>query len=170
MTDTAEPKPDHDVWRDAFVRYDEAFRASDPRTVAVLAVHFAVERELDVCLGHFLARPDKLGAFKFGHKVKVLQAVCPDPYLDYFAASCIALDHLRNSLAHNNRPEIDGCMRRFLTTTELGDFKPEPTVSGIEAAGKSLVSGLTFIRVENFAYDELKKPSVNNNEASEGSS
>lgn len=158
MMDAVEPRPDHDVWRDAFDRYVEAFRAADPRTVAVLAVHFAVEQELDVCLSHFLARPDKLGALKFGHKVQVLQAVCPDAYVDYFASSCIALDHLRNSLAHNNRPEIEGCMRRFLTTTGSADFKPEPTAAGIEAAGKSLVTGLTFIRVENFAYLELKKP------------
>lgn len=158
MTNAAEPRPNYDVWRDAFQRYVDAFRAADPRTVAVLAVHFAVEQELDVCLSYFLARPAKLGALKFGHKVRVLQAVCPDPYLDYFAASCIALDHLRNSLAHNNRPEIEGCMRRFLTTTALGDFKPEPTEAGIEAAGKSLVSGLTFIRVENFAYQQLQKP------------
>lgn len=169
MTDTAQSKPDHDVWRDAFVRYDEAFRTADPRTVAVLAVHFAVERELDVCLSHFLARPDKLGALKFGHKVQVLQAICPDPYVDYFAASCIALDNLRNSLAHNNQPEIDSCMRRFLTSTELADFKPEPTMSGIEAAGKSLVSGLTFIRVENFAYGELEKPTASAREPVAGS-
>ncbi|PVM91766.1 hypothetical protein DDF62_07015 [Caulobacter radicis] len=167
MMDTAEPRPDHDVWRDAFQRYVDAFRAADPRTVAVLAVHFAVEQELDVCLAHFLARPDKLGALKFGHKVRVLQAVCPDPYLDHFASSCIALDHLRNSLAHNNRPEIESCMRRFLTTTELADFKPEPTLAGIEAAGRSLVSGLTFIRVENFAYQELQKP-IGHNEPQEG--
>jgi len=124
----------------------------------VLAIHFAVEQELDVCLDYFLARPDKLGAFKFGHKVRLLQAVCPDPYLDYFAASCVALDYLRNSLAHNNLREIEGCMRRFLATTESGGFKPMATAAGIEAAGKSLVSGLTFIRVENFAYAELKSP------------
>jgi hypothetical protein len=160
MTDTVQPGSDHDVWSEGFGRYGEAFRNADSRTVAVLAVHFAVEQELDVCLTHFLARPDKLGALKFGHKVRVLQAVCPDKYLDYFASSCVALDHLRNSLAHNNRAEIEGCMKRFLATTEAPDFKPEPTAEGVEAAGKSLVSGLIFIRVENFAYSELGRPRI----------
>jgi len=160
MTDPAQPDPDHDVWRDAFTRYGEAFRKADPRTMAVLAAHFAVEQELDVCVNHFLARPEKLGALKFGHKVMVLQAVCPDAYVDHFAASCIALDYLRNSLAHNNQAEIEGCMRRFLATTEIADFKPEATSAGIEAAGRSLVSGLTFIRVENFAYKELERPRI----------
>lgn len=160
MTETPQPNPDHAVWKEGFVRFGEAFRNADPRTVAVLAVHFAVEQELDVCLSYFLARPGKLGALKFGHKVRVLQAVCPDPYFDHFASSCIALDHLRNSLAHNNRSEIEGCMKRFLTSTEMDNFKPEATAAGIEAAGKSLVSGLIFIRVENFAYAELLKPRI----------
>jgi hypothetical protein len=65
-----------------------------------------------------------------------------------------------NSLAHNNRREIEGCMKRFLANTELADFKPGATTAGIEAAGKSLVSGLIFIRVENFAYAELEKPKI----------
>jgi hypothetical protein len=160
MTETVQPNPDHAIWEEGFVRFGEAFRNADSRTVAVLAVHFAVEQELGVCLGHFLARPEKLGALKFGHKVRVLQAVCPDPYFDYFASSCVALDHLRNSLAHNNRSEIEGCMKRFLATTELDNFKPEATAAGIEAAGKSLISGLIFIRVENFAYGELLKPRI----------
>jgi hypothetical protein len=158
MVDRVEP--DVDVWKEAFVRYGEAFRKADPRTLAVLAVHFAVEQELDVCLSYFLARPDKLGALKFGHKVMLLQSVCPDPYVDHFAAACVALDHLRNSLAHNNRREIEGCMKRFLANTELADFKPEATTGGIEAAGKSLVSGLIFIRVENLSYAELERPKV----------
>lgn len=74
---------------------------------------------------------------------------------------CVLFERLleREAVAHNNRTEIEGCMRRFLTTTEMADFKPKPTEAGIEAAGKSLVSGLTFIRVENFPYHELKTPS-----------
>jgi hypothetical protein len=51
-------------------------------------------------------------------------------------------------------------MKRFLANTELADFKPGATTAGIEAAGKSLVSGLIFIRVENFAYAELEKPKI----------
>jgi hypothetical protein len=47
MTETPQPNPDHAIWEEAFVRFGEAFRNADPRTVAVLAVHFAVEQELE---------------------------------------------------------------------------------------------------------------------------
>jgi hypothetical protein len=140
------------------VRFNELIGDLDERTAQVLAAHFAVERELDVTLSYFLPQPEKLGAIKFGHKVQLLRACCPDPYVDIFLDPILRLDNLRNALAHNNKAQIDGCFSAF--TTSIDEFAKagvEATAGGVVTAARILTEGLTFVRVENFSCAQVKQ-------------
>ena len=150
--------PAHAEYDGLSIRFKELIGNLDERTAQVLAAHFTVERELDITLSYFLPQPDKLGSFKFGHKVQLLKACCPDPYVDVFLDPAIRLDNLRNALAHNNKAQIDGCFLAFVNS--IDEFKREgvePTATGIVTAARILTEGLTFVRVENLSYGEVNR-------------
>lgn len=149
--------PVHAEYDGLSVRFNELIGDLDERTAQVLAAHFTVERELDITLGHFLAQPDKLGSLKFGHKVQVLKACCPDPYIDVFVEPAVRLDNLRNALAHNNKAQVDGCFASLMNSFDgLSKDGVKDTAAGIVTAARILTEGLTFIRVENFSYIDVK--------------
>jgi hypothetical protein len=138
------------------IRFAKQIANVDERTAQVLAAHFAVEQELDLCLQHFLPRPDRLGAFKFGHKIDILRSCCPDRYVDVFLDPAIRLDNLRNALAHNDSKQVAGCFRALVKSfTDINETGVNDTVAGIVTATRILTSGLTFIRVENFSSKEV---------------
>lgn len=148
----------HAEYDDLAVRFDALIGDFDARTAQVLAAHFAVEREIDITLAHFLPRPEKLGAFKFGHKVQLLKACCPDPYIEVFLEPAIQLDHLRNALAHNNKAQIDGCFNAFVASHDgFAKEGVQATAAGMVIAARQLVEGLTFIRVEWYGAKAERK-------------
>jgi hypothetical protein len=139
------------------VRFRELIGDVDERTTQVLAAHFTVERELEITLNHFLAHPEKLGTLKFGHKVQLLRSCCPDSYVEVFLEPALRLDNLRNALAHNNKAQIAGCFTGFVgSLDQFVKAGVEPTAEGVVRAAKILTQGLTFVRVENFAYSEVR--------------
>lgn len=76
----------------------------------------------------------------------------------YFLEPAIRLDHLRNALAHNNKTQISGCFTAFVESyDEFAKAGVGATAEGVVSAARILTQGLTFIRVENFGYTEVRE-------------
>ncbi|MBO9377708.1 hypothetical protein GG804_13105 [Sphingomonas histidinilytica] len=87
-----------------FQRVQDALRGLDARAAEILALHAAVEREMDLALARSLPHADRLRKLGFGQKLSVLAAATnlDQSIVDRWLKPAIALNELRNAIAHGD--------------------------------------------------------------------
>lgn len=85
-----------------YKRIDLALQALDQRASEILALHAAIEREVDLALARSLPAPDRLRSIGFGHKLSLLAALTPldQDQVDSWYRPAYAFNELRNAVAH----------------------------------------------------------------------
>lgn len=85
-------------------RLSTALEAFDIRTGEVLAIHAAVEREIDLALARALPHPKRLKNLGFGQKLGILAAASAveEGLINRWLRPALALNDLRNSVAHGD--------------------------------------------------------------------
>jgi hypothetical protein len=110
------------------VRITGATEKLDHRIAEVLALHFALEREMDVLLGQFVKRPEKLASLGFINKAKVIYAVWPGPTdkAEAFLALMTKFNDVRNAFAHSDAAGIEKCHQNLIATyAQIDPLAPE---------------------------------------------
>lgn len=102
------------------VRLRKALGGLDRRTGEILALHIALEVEIDLTFEELFPRPAYLKGFGFSGKVRVLQAIYNDVIIDIIAEPLLAFDRLRNSIAHRHQKrEINANFRKVCELLQL---------------------------------------------------
>ena len=108
----------HEELRAGFARLQHMRAAIDARAPDILACHAAIEAELDLALAATLPRAERLRGLGFGQKVSVLQASTTSLWSDGVAPALIALNELRNCVAHGDRKKTRACYRALSKAVE----------------------------------------------------
>ena len=106
-----------DKFLEPLLRLKAALDGMDPRTAEILALHAAIERELDSALKRALPKANRLYGLGFGHKISVWAAAQShdDTVLDQVTGVLLRFNELRNSVAHgDNRQKIDAAVGRLI--------------------------------------------------------
>jgi hypothetical protein len=106
-----------DKFLEPLLRLKTALDGLDPRASEILALHAAIERELDWALMRALPKANRLYGLGFGHKISVWAAAQrhDDKILDQLIGVLLRFNELRNSVAHgDNRQKVDAAVRRLI--------------------------------------------------------
>jgi hypothetical protein len=123
-------------------RLSEAAEKKDDRVAEVLALHFALERELDEALSKIVVRPERVLTLGFANKLRLLHAVWPGQpdRADAIFQTLNAFNELRNAFAHGNVARIAACDRNLRNAyREIDPTAAEPLSYGFIAQGICLV-------------------------------
>lgn len=124
------------------VRLRKSLGGLDRRTGEILALHIALEVELDLTFEELFPSPHYLKGFGFGGKVRVLQAVYDDGIIVLIAEPLVAFDRLRNSIAHRHQKrEINANFRKVCDLLKL-----DPETATVQGIAHALATGLVKAR------------------------
>jgi hypothetical protein len=120
----------------------------DERARTVLAMHAAIERELDFALAASVPNSKALKRLGFGQKVSVWSALQPgDPaHIERLAAPMLRFNDLRNCVAHgDSKRKLEGCVRSLVASVP-GAASEDASLQLWVAAG--FVFGALHVREE----------------------
>ena len=98
-------------------RLGAAKSAIDERAHEILALHAALEREMDLALARALPHSDRLKGMGFGQKISILAACNKAADVDEMVKPLVQFNELRNAVAHgDSKAKVTAGIERLAAT------------------------------------------------------